>query len=259
MEIFSLKGKTALITGGGNGIGKSLSKLFAKQGAEVCILDYAKEQAEQTAREIKNEGGQAAAYFCDVARQSQVKQIVGQIAQEKPIDILVNNAGVAHIGNVENTSETDLDRVYDVNVKGVYNCMHAVIPYMKKNRKGVILNMASVASCVAVADRFAYAMSKGAVLTMTYSVAKDYVKENIRCNCIAPARVHTPLVDGYLKKNYPENQKEMFDKLAATQPIGRMGKPDEIAYLALYLCADESGFITGTNYPIDGGFIKLNA
>ena len=148
--------------------------------------------------------------------------------------------------------------MYKVNVKGVYNCIQAVIPTMKQQGSGVIINMASIASSVGIADRFAYSMSKGAVLTMTYSVAKDYVGFGIRCNSISPARVHTPFVDGFIKKNYSGKEAEMFDALSKTQPIGRMGKPEEIANLALYLCSDEAAFITGTDFPIDGGFIKLN-
>jgi NAD(P)-dependent dehydrogenase (short-subunit alcohol dehydrogenase family) len=182
---------------------------------------------------------------------------VGQIANQNQIDILVNNAGIAHVGNIEGTTESDLDRIYSVNVKGVYNCIYAVIPVMK-NKGGVILNMASIASSVGISDRFAYSMSKGAVLTMTYSVAKDYLDYGIRCNCISPARIHTPFVDGFIKKNYPGREDEMFEKLAKTQPIGRMGTPEEVANLALYLCSDEASFITGTDFPIDGGFIKLN-
>ena len=171
----------------------------------------------------------------------------------------MNNAGIAHVGNIENTSEEDIDRLYQVNIKGVYNCIFACIPHMKKQGGGVILNMASIASTLGISDRFAYSMSKGAVLTMTYSVAKDYIGDNIRCNCISPARVHTPFVDGFIAKNYPGKEEEMFDKLSKTQPIGRMGTPEEIAALALFLCSDQAGFITGTDYPIDGGFIKLNS
>ena len=174
------------------------------------------------------------------------------------MDILVNNAGIAHIGKLDTTSEEDFDRIYAVNVKGVYNSMYAVIPQMKKQRGGVILNMASIASMLGLPDRFAYSMSKGAVLTMTYTVARDYLDYQIRCNSIAPARIHTPFVDGFLSQNYPDNEKEMYEKLSQTQPIGRMGTPQEVAHLALYLCSDEAGFITGTNFPIDGGFVKLN-
>ena len=151
-----------------------------------------------------------------------------------------------------------MDRLYNINIKSVYSCLHYGVKLMKKSGGGAIVNMASVASVVGLADRFAYSTTKGAVLTMTYSIAKDYIKDHIRCNAIAPARVHTPFVDGYLAKTYPGKEKEMFEKLSQTQPIGRMGKPSEIANLVLYLCSDEAGFITGSVYPIDGGFLTLN-
>ncbi len=258
MSKFNLQGKSAIITGGASGIGEAISKTFAQQGAYIHILEFSKENGEQTVKEIKNDGGEANFYQCDVSNHLQVKNIIDEIAKNNKIDILINNAGVAHVGNVENTFESDLDRVYNVNVKGVYNCIYATVPKMKAQGGGVIINMASIASSVGISDRFAYSMSKGAVLTMTYSVAKDYLDSNIRCNCISPARVHTPFVDGFIKKNYPGKEDEMFDALSKTQPIGRMGKPEEIANLALYLCSNEASFITGTDFPIDGGFIKLN-
>nr|WP_299074384.1 SDR family oxidoreductase [uncultured Allomuricauda sp.] len=254
---FSLKGKNVLITGGGSGIGRAISKTFAGQGAFVHILELNLENAKETVDEIVSDGGEAQAYECNVAKQQDVVSAVKPILETKGVDILVNNAGIAHIGNIENTSESDLDKVYNVNIKGVYNCIYAVIEHMKKNG-GVILNMASIASSVGISDRFAYSMSKGAVLTMTYSVAKDYLEYGIRCNSISPARIHTPFVDGFIKKNYPGNEEEMFEKLSKTQPIGRMGTPEEVGNLALYLCSDEASFITGTDFPIDGGFIKLN-
>jgi len=256
--MFSLKGKTAIITGGGSGIGKAISLLFAQQGASVYILDHDKGLAEEVAAQAKKEGGRAAAVLCDVSNQQQVKGVVDNIAQGTgSIQLLVNNAGIAHVGNVETTTEDDFNRLLAVNVKGVYNCLQAVIPYMKKTG-GAILNMASIASSVGLPDRFAYSMTKGAVLGMTLSTARDYISQNIRCNCISPARVHTPFVDGFIAKNYPGKEKEMFEKLSKTQPIGRMAEPGEIAYLVLYLCSDEAAFITGCDYPIDGGFIKLN-
>lgn len=254
---FSLKNKSAVITGGGSGIGKAISKTLAEQGAQVHILELNGDNAALTKEEIISNGGNAFVYPCDVTDQKQVKAVIGTIEKKKPIDILINNAGIAHVGNVEKTSEDDLDRIYKVNVKGVYNCIFSVIPFMKE-RGGVIINMASIASTVGISDRFAYSMSKGAVLTMTYSIAKDYVKDGIRCNCISPARVHTPFVDGFIKNNYPGEEQEMFEKLSKTQPIGRMGLPEEVANLALYLCSDEASFITGTDFPIDGGYIKLN-
>ncbi|MFY7889614.1 MAG: SDR family NAD(P)-dependent oxidoreductase [Spirosomataceae bacterium] len=253
--MFSLKGKKAVITGGGSGIGRAISVLFAAQGANVFILELNPEAGSNTVSEIIAAGGEASVLACNVADQAQVQAVFRQIGG---FDILVNNAGIAHVGNVENCASDDFDRVLNVNVKGVYNCLYAAIPAMKKQGGGVILNMASIASSVGLADRFAYSMSKGAVLTMTLSIAKDYIKDNIRCNCVSPARVHTPFVDGFIAKNYPDNQEEMFAKLSASQPIGRMAKPEEVAALALYLCSDEASFVTGTDYPLDGGFIRLN-
>ncbi len=257
-SVFSLSGKTAIVTGGGSGIGESISRVFAQQGAEIIIFDTKLDKAEGVVAEIQETGGQASAHQCDVSNYAQVQQIINELFSDKKLDILVNNAAIAHIGTVETTTEEELDQVYQVNIKGIYNCAHAAVKRMKANGGGVILNMASVASVVGIASRFAYSMSKGAVLTMTYSIAKDYLEHNIRCNCIGPARVHTPFVDGYLKQHYPGEEQKMFEQLSKTQPIGRMGKPEEIAYMALYLCSDEAAFLTGTLYPIDGGFITLN-
>ncbi|HUS03708.1 MAG TPA: SDR family oxidoreductase [Chitinophagaceae bacterium] len=253
--MFELNGKIAVVTGGGSGIGKATALLFAKQGAEVNVIDVNEEACNSTVAEIEKNNGKAIARVCDVTDQQQVKEIFNSIGK---VDILVNSAGVSHVGNVENTTEADLDRLYNVNVKGVYNCLQAAVSIMKKDQSGVILNLASIANNVGLADRFAYSMSKGAVYAMTLSVARDYINQGIRCNCISPARVHTPFVDGFIKKNYPGNEEEMFRKLSKSQPIGRMAKPGEIANLILYLCSDEASFITGCDYPIDGGFIKLN-
>ena len=202
-------------------------------------------------------GGSASAHVCDVTNQAQVKEVISALSARERVDILVNNAGISHVGTVDSTTESDFDRVFRVNVKGIYNCMQAVVESMRARGGGVILNMASIAGSAALADRFAYSMSKGAVIAMTYSVAKDYLPHNIRCNCISPARVHTPFVDGYLRTNYPGHEKEMFEKLAKSQPIGRMGTPEEVASLTLFLCSDESAFITGVDYPLDGGFFNL--
>jgi 2-keto-3-deoxy-L-fuconate dehydrogenase len=253
--MLSLENKTALITGGGSGIGKAIAQLFAKQGAVVHIIELNEAAAVQAAEEIKNAGGIAFVHACDIAQQQAVTAVIARMSK---VDILVNNAGVAHVGNVENTSTADFEKIFNVNVKGAYNCLYAAIPLMKQQGGGVILNMCSIAAWVGIPDRFAYSMSKGAVHAMTISVAKDYLAHNIRCNCISPARVHTPFVDGFLQKNYPGNETDMFSKLSKTQPIGRMGTPDEIAMLALYLCSNESSFITGNNYNIDGGFVTLN-
>lgn len=253
--MFKLTDKQVIITGGGSGIGKAMSLLFAKQGATVHIIELNEEAANDTIKEIGSSGGSAAVHKCDVSNQQQVLDIFGSIGR---IDILVNNAGIAHIGKADTTSEADFDRIYNVNVKGVYNCLFAALPIMKANKGGVILNTASIAAHVGIVDRFAYSTSKGAIHAMTLSVARDYMADNIRCNSISPARVHTPFVDGFIAKNYAGQEAEIFEKLSKSQPIGRMAQPDEVAAMALYLCSDEAAFITGTDYPIDGGFITLN-
>jgi 2-keto-3-deoxy-L-fuconate dehydrogenase len=256
--MFRLDNKSAIITGGGSGIGKAIATVFAAAGADVYILDLDEKGGHSVTEEIMKAGNIAIFRKCDVSNQQDVKKVIDQIfAERKTIDILVNNAGIAHVGNADNTPEADFDRLMNVNVKGIYNCLHTVIPHMKQGG-GVILNMASVAASVGIPDRFAYSTTKGAVVGMTLSVAKDYLSSGIRCNCISPGRVHTPFVDGFIARNYPGREQEMFEKLSKTQPIGRMGEPVEIAHLALYLCSDEASFITGCDYPIDGGFIKLN-
>lgn len=255
MELFQLNGKKAVVTGGGSGIGQAIATVFAARGAQVHILELNAAAAMGTLETIEKAGGKAEVYACNVADQAEVIKAMEAIGG---IDILVNCAGIAHVGKLETTSEFDFDRVYSVNVKGTYNCMFAAIPQLRKQGGGVILNVASIASTVGITDRFAYSMSKGAVLTMTLSVARDYLADNIRCNCVSPARVHTPFVDGFIAKNYPGREAEMFEKLSKSQPIGRMAKPEEVAWLALYLCSDQASFITGTDYPIDGGFIRLN-
>lgn len=253
--IFSLASKKVVITGGGSGIGRAISLLFAQQGAEIHIFDLENPTSKETQIEVQAISPFSSLHFVDITNATSIENAVKSIGS---IDILINNAGIAQIGTLETTSEEDFQRIFDVNVKGAFHCMKAIIPGMVAQNKGVILNMASVASTVGIPDRFGYSMSKGAIRTMTQSVAKDYLKKGIRCNCISPARVHTPFVDGFIAKNYPNNQEEMFEKLSATQPIGRMAKPIEIAHLALYLCSDEASFVTGCDYPIDGGFVYLN-
>jgi len=253
--MFRLDGKSVAVTGAGSGIGKATALLMAQQGATVHVIDLNEEACASTAGEILHDGGMAVSHVCDVTVQETVQDVFQNISR---IDILVNSAGISHVGNIENTSEQDFDRLYNVNVKGVYNCLKAAVSLMKPNKAGVIVNLASIASSVGLPDRFAYSMTKGAVAAMTLSVARDYLGEGIRCNCISPARVHTPFVDNFLKKNYPGQETEMFDKLSKSQPIGRMAKPEEIAGIILYLCSDEASFITGCDYPIDGGFIRLN-
>ena len=253
--MFSLVNKKAIVTGAASGIGKAIAIVFAKQGAQVELLDMNEQGLQATAKEITDAGGTAQPHMADVTNQSAIKLLFEKIGQ---IDLLVNCAGISNIGKADNTSEEDFDKVFKVNVKGIYNCLHEAIPIMQQQKRGVILNLASVASSVGLNDRFAYSMSKGAVVGMTLSVAKDYINDGIRCNCISPGRVHTPFVDNFLAKTYPGKEQEMFEKLSKSQPIGRMAKPEEIAHLVLYLCSEEAGFVTGCDYPIDGGFIKLN-
>ncbi|MCL7987648.1 glucose 1-dehydrogenase [Sphingobacterium sp. lm-10] len=250
-----LKDKIALVTGGGSGIGKAISKRFAAAGAEVHIFDRDEAGSNGVVQEIADLGGRAIHHTGNVTDQKEVLALVDKMCK---IDILVNNAGIAHVGNVEKCAEADFERVFQVNVKGAYNLLYAVVPLMKAQGGGVVLNLASIAALVGISDRFAYSMSKGAIHAMTLSVARDYLHDGIRCNSISPARVHTPFVDGFIQANYPGQEAEMFEKLSKSQPIGRMATPDEIAKLALFLCSDDAAFITGNDYPIDGGFIKLN-
>ena len=253
--MFRLDGKIAAVTGGGSGIGRAVAKVFSQQGATVHIIDVSEENAQQVLGEIELSGGKGFAHACDVSNQQHVSEVFQKITG---INILVNNAGIAHIGNAENTTEEDFERVFRVNVKGVYNCLHAAVPMMKANGGGTIVNLSSIAALLGLNDRFAYSMSKGAVHAMSLSVAKDYLHANIRSNTVSPARVHTPFVDGFIAKNYPGKEQEMFEKLSKAQPIGRMGNVEEIANLILYLSSDEASFITGNDYTIDGGTVKLS-
>lgn len=254
--MLSLNGKMALVTGGGSGIGRAISALFSRQGARVAVIDQHEAGARETADTIAAAGGTAAAFRCDVADAAEVAAAFD--AAEKalgPINILVNNAGIAHVGTAESTSEADFDRLCRVNIKGAFLCSQAAVTRMVPRGGGVILNMSSIAALLGVAERFAYSTTKGAILAMTYSIAIDYMKKGIRCNCICPARIHTPFVDGFVARSYPGREAEMLEKLHQYQPIGRMGKPEEVATLALYLCSDESSFVTGAAYPIDGGVL----
>ncbi|MDZ4709787.1 MAG: SDR family oxidoreductase [Saprospiraceae bacterium] len=257
--MFDLSNKTIVITGAGSGIGKAIATTLAAQNAFVHILDLDEAAGIAAMEAIHSIGGQCRSSIADVSDLDKIKQVLEEIESESPIDILINNAGIGHVGTAENTTPEFFDRIYNINVRGYYHTIHALLPYLIKRSKGNIINLASVAGTVGISERFAYSVSKGAVLSMTRSVAKDFIKQGIRCNSISPGRVHTPFVDGYIAKNYPGKEEEIFAQLAKTQPIGRMGEPKEIASLALYLCSDESAFVTGTDFPIDGGFIKLNS
>ena len=242
--------KTAVVTGASRGIGSEFVVRLLDRGWRV-YAGYRQDMHRLDLLENEN------LFTCqlDVTDNDSIAAFANTI--EHRVDLLINNAGVGLVGNIEETEEEDFDRLYKVNVKGVYNCIKTFLPNMKANG-GVIINMASIVSHVAVNNRFAYTMTKGAVHAMTFAIAKDYIHQGIRCNSVSPARVHTPFVDDYLSKNYPGKEKEMFKNLSKTQPLGRMGKPEEIANLVLYLCSDEASFITGSDFSIDGGFVKLN-
>ena len=250
-----LQNKTAIITGGASGIGLAIAQRFAQEGAAVEILDRNEDEMKKAVESI---GDAASAEYCDVADASMVDQVISKIhARRGRIDILINNAGIAHVGNALTTSPEDFERVQRVNVFGPANCLRSTLRFMVADGGGAIVNLASCLSVMAIADRFAYGTSKGAVLSMTYSVAKDFLEQKIRCNAILPGRVHTPFVDGFIAKNYAGREAEMFEKLSKAQPIGRMAQPSEIAYAALFLCSDEASFITGTALPVDGGTLTI--
>ena len=251
---FRFLGRAALVTGAGSGIGRAIALRLAAEGAETLILEARAEPGEAVATEIREAGGRARVIVADVADTDAMR---GAFAGVDRLHLLVNNAGIAHVGSVLDTMPADFDRVCAVNVKGVYHGLHFGVPKLLASGGGAIVNLASIASKLGLADRFAYGMSKGAVMTMTLSVARDLVGRGVRCKCVCPARVHTPFVDGFLARNYPGREQEMFDQLSAAQPIGRMGRPEEVAALVAFLCSDEAAFITGSAYDIDGGATLL--
>ena len=256
--MFNLKGKSAVVTGAGSGIGRAIAIALAKQGAHVDVLEINDKASIETVNLIRSEGGQAESMSCNVTDHDQVQSVFEHIGNShNGLDCLINNAGIAHVGNIMNTSEAEFDRVLDVNLKGVFNCLKGGVRQMLNSGGGSIINIASTVATMAINDRLAYSTSKGGVLAMTYSVAKDHLKDNIRCNAIQPGRIHTPFVDGFIEKNYPDNKDEMFRKLSEYQPVGRMGKPEEVAAMAVFLCSDEASFITGTPFPVDGGTLYI--
>ena len=247
-----MENKTILITGGASGIGLAIVEKFAAEGSQVFFIDFNKTEGARVEKSCREKGGKVTFLHTDIQDEQQVIQAVQSIPGK--LDVLINNAGIAHIGNLGSTSPVDFDRLFAVNVKGLFLCSQAALPKLIEDGGGSILNMCSVAATIGIPDRFAYSMTKGATLSMTLSIARDYVTQGIRCNCISPGRVHTPFVDGFLAKNYPGKEQEMFEKLAATQPIGRMGTPAEIAEMAYFISSDAGKFITGSNFTVDGGF-----
>ena len=259
MDRMKLANKNAIITGGASGIGLAIARLFAREGAAVDILDLDQEEMKRAVSGITELGGTAAGHRCDVTDSAAVDEVVARIHERRGrTHLLINNAGIAHVGNALTTTPEDFERVQRVNVIGAANCLRAVLKFMVADSGGVIVNIASVVANMGFPDRFAYAASKGAVLSMTYSVAKDFLAHGVRCNALLPGRVHTPFVDGFIAKNYAGREAEMFEKLSLAQPIGRMGQPDEIAAAALFLCAEEASFITGTALAVDGGTLTLS-
>ena len=254
--VFSLAGKTALVTGAGSGIGREIARLYAQQGAIVAVADINEQGRADVAAEIAAESGQAFPLALDVTSLDDATAAVNRIvADHGRLDILVNNAGIGMVGNLVETGREDFDRLMAVNVYGVYNCSLAAVNQMlaQDPKGGAIVNIASVAGQVSVARRFAYCTTKGAVISMTQSTAMDFIEQGIRCNCICPGTIESPFVEAYLQKYHQGEIEETRAQLHARQPIGRMGRPDEIAPLALYLASEEAGFVTGAQFTIDGG------
>jgi NAD(P)-dependent dehydrogenase (short-subunit alcohol dehydrogenase family) len=249
MNPFRIDDKTALVTGAGSGIGKAIAELFAQQGATVWAVDRDEASAQATATGIRAAGGHAESARADVSEAADVEALARRIG---PLDVLVNNAGIGHVGNLLATTVQDLDRLYAVNVRGVFNGARALVPAMLDRRRGSVINMASVGGVVAVRDRLAYTTSKFAVVGLTKALALDHSHTGVRFNCICPGRVETPFVRKRLAE-VPDPERAYRD-MAATQLTGRMARPEEVAFAALYLAADVSAMVTGSCLMVDGGW-----
>ena len=251
--MFSLSERIACVTGAGSGIGAAIAEVFAKAGAHVVVSDINEEAGKQTAEKIRRESGKAEFGRIDVSSAESAEKLASEIhARHGRLDILVNNAGIGHVGTMVQTKAEDLDRLYAVNVRGVFNVTKAFLSQMIERKSGNVINLASIGGVVGIRDRLAYCTTKFAVVGLTKSMALDHATDGIRVNCICPGRVETPFVSARLKE-YPDPEKA-YREMAATQALGRMGKPEEIAHAALYLACDESAFVTGTAFLIDGGW-----
>ena len=251
--MFSLKNKVALITGAGSGIGAAIAEAFARAQAFVFVTDREEKAGLETAARIKTQGGQSEFIGLDVTSEADCSKAAHTVEERKDhLDVLVNNAGIGHVGTMLQTSGAEMDRLYAVNVRGIFNVTKAFLPGMLARKYGAIINLASIGGVVGVRDRLAYCTTKFAVVGLTKSMALDHASDGIRINCICPGRVETPFVTARLKE-YPDPQKA-YQEMAATQALGRMAKPEEIAAAALYLASDESSFVTGTAFLIDGGW-----
>jgi 2-keto-3-deoxy-L-fuconate dehydrogenase len=251
--MFSLENKIALVTGAGSGIGAAIAEVFARAGAFVFVADRDEPNGQETACRIQQQGGRAEFLALDVSLEEQCATAAEAVhGRHGRLDLLVNNAGVGHVGTMVQTTGADLDRLYAVNVRGVFNTTKAFLPGMLARKSGNVINLASIGGVIAVRDRLAYCTTKFAVVGLTKALALDHAREGIRANCICPGRVETPFVTARLKE-YPD-PKKAYEEMASTQAIGRMARPEEIASAALYLASDESAFMTGTEFVIDGGW-----